>query len=477
MADLGITAVELMPVAQFPGTRNWGYDGTYPYAVQNSYGGPEGLKTFVNECHRRGLAVILDVVYNHIGPEGNYTGRYGPYFTNTYKTPWGAALNFDGPYSDQVRRFFIDNALFWITEYHIDALRLDAVHAIFDSSAYPFLRQLADAFHTQSAELGRNTCLIAESVDNDARLTSQQIPGGLGMDCQWNDDFHHSLHVMLTGESQGYYQDFGGLQQLSKAYEKGFVYDGQYSKYRKRQHGVSSGAIPGYRLVVFSQNHDQVGNRAGAERLASLVPFEALKLAAAACILSPFLPLIFMGEEFAATSPFYYFVSHSDPGLIQAVRKGRREEFASFDWRVNPPDPNDPGTFECSRLIRDSSNDVRAEALRSYYKELIKLRFEVPALARLEKTGIATCCSQDGRLLTIWRTAPGNRVLILLNFGQHQKNIEVESGGSKWKKLLDSSDSEWGGGGQTMPEYVQENEKHMIIQPYNFCIYSEVQLG
>ncbi len=280
LRGLGVTAIELMPVAQFPGDRNWGYDGTYPFAVQNSYGGPVGLKRLVNACHEKGMAVLLDVVYNHLGPEGNYLWDYGPYFTDRYRTPWGDAINFDGPHSDEVRRFFIENALYWITQFHVDGLRLDAVHAIMDFSAHPFLEELAEAANARAERLNRRVHLIAESALNDTRLVRSRDLGGFGLDAQWNDDFHHALHVLLTGERFGYYEDFGHFSHLVKAFRDGFVYSGQYSAYRKRRHGNSSRHIPAHRFVVFSQNHDQIGNRMKGERLTSLVDFETLKLTA-----------------------------------------------------------------------------------------------------------------------------------------------------------------------------------------------------
>ncbi|MCJ7830813.1 MAG: malto-oligosyltrehalose trehalohydrolase, partial [Desulfobacterales bacterium] len=298
LKELGITAIELMPLAQFPGDRNWGYDGVYPFAVQHTYGGAQGLKKLVDACHKTGLVVVLDVVYNHLGPEGNYFADYGPYFTDIYQTPWGAPLNFDGAFSDDVRRYFIENALYWITELHLDALRLDAVHAILDFSARPFLQQLAQAVKQRSRQLGRRVHLIAESALNDVRLIRQPDLGGFGLDAQWNDDFHHALHTILTGENDGYYQDFGRFDQLVKAFDDGFVYTGQYSAFRKRSHGNRSAEIPSRRFVVSSQNHDQVGNRMLGERLGALVPFEALKLAAGMVLLSPYLPLLFMGEEY-----------------------------------------------------------------------------------------------------------------------------------------------------------------------------------
>ncbi|MBI1995456.1 MAG: malto-oligosyltrehalose trehalohydrolase, partial [Deltaproteobacteria bacterium] len=304
LKDLGITAIELMPVAQFPGSRNWGYDGVQPFAVQNSYGGPQGLKRLVNACHKVGLSVVLDVVYNHLGPEGNYLADFGPYFTDRYKTPWGPALNFDGPESDHVRRYFIDNALYWINEFHFDALRLDAVHAILDHSPYTFLEQLADEVHSQAKTLNRQVFLFPESAANDSRLVRARELGGYGLDAQWNDDFHHALRGVLTGERSGYYVDYGEFRQLVKAYREGFVYSGEYSKHRRRRHGTSTQDIPAERFVVFSQNHDQVGNRMLGERLSQLVSFEALKLAASTVILSPFIPLLFMGEEYSEVAPF-----------------------------------------------------------------------------------------------------------------------------------------------------------------------------
>ena len=345
LCELGVTAVELMPVAQFPGARNWGYDGVYPFAPQNSYGGPFGLKMLINECHMRGLAVILDVVYNHLGPEGNYLGCFGPYFTDRYKTPWGDAVNFDGPYSDEVRRFFLENALYWVSEFRIDALRIDAVHGIYDFSARPFLRELIETVHRYAGKTNRNIYVIAESDLNDPMTVSPPEAGGYGFDCQWNEDFHHALHVLLTGEKTGYYEDFGTVEDMERAMKEGFVYGGRYSIFRKKSHGNSSEKVPAYGFVVFSQNHDQVGNRAMGDRLSSTLSLEKLKLAAGTVILSPCIPLFFMGEEYGETAPFLYFVSHNDETLIDAVRKGRQREFASFSWKGEPPDPQSEETF------------------------------------------------------------------------------------------------------------------------------------
>jgi maltooligosyltrehalose trehalohydrolase len=374
LSELGVTAVELMPVAQFPGSRNWGYDGVYPYAVQNSYGGPEELQRFVNAAHRTGLSVILDVVYNHLGPEGNYFGKYGPFFTGRYSTPWGQAVNFDGACSDAVREFFIQNALYWFREFHIDALRLDAVHGIFDFSARHFLAELQERVRELASETNRTFCVIAESDLNDARLLHAPELGGYGLDAQWSDDFHHALHALLTQETTGYYGDFGSLEDLGVTIQEGWLYSGQYSQFRKRHHGNSPAGIAPERFVVFDQNHDQVGNRAFGERLSTLVDFDSLKLAAGVALLSPFVPLLFMGEEYGEARPFQYFTSHEDPDLVDAVRRGRRQEFSEFGWSGDLPDPQDEATFEGSKLDYDSRNSEPHRSLREFYRALIALR-------------------------------------------------------------------------------------------------------
>jgi len=368
LRDLGVTALELMPVAQFPGTRNWGYDGVFPFAVQTSYGGPVALQQLVNACHGRGLAVVLDVVYNHLGPEGNCFADFGPYFTHRYHTPWGRALNFDGPESDEVRHFFLENALYWIAELHCDALRLDAIHGICDFSAEPFLAELGEAIHQRAAALGRRVYLIPECDRNDASVVRPRAAGGLGLDALWNQDFHRTLHARLTGERNGTYQDFGRLEQLATAYREGFVFSGQFSSYRRRRHGNSSRDLPACQLVVFAQNHDQVGNRPGGERLSRLVSFQALKLAAGFLLLSPYVPLLFMGEEYGETAPFFYFISHADSRLVEAVRRGRQQEFAAYAWQAEPPDPQEEATFLRSKLQPQLRSQRQNQVLREFYR-------------------------------------------------------------------------------------------------------------
>ena len=471
--ELGVTTIELMPVAQFPGERNWGYDGAYPYAPQNSYGGPFGLKTLINACHLKGLAVLLDVVYNHLGPEGNYLGDYGPYFTDRYKTPWGPAINFDGPESDEVRRFIIDNALYWVTEYHMDGLRIDAIHGIFDSSARHILGELREAVHRQAKKLGRRIALTAESNLNDARVINPPERGGYGLDAQWNDDFHHSLHTLLTRERNGYYQDFGDLNQLAKALREGFVYSGQYSSFRKRRHGSPSEHLPPTRFIIFSQNHDQVGNRMKGERLSTLVSFEALKLAAGIVLLSPNIPFLFMGEEYGEEAPFQYFISHSDPALIEAVRRGRKAEFSAFQWEGELPDPQDEATFLRSTIHLGLREQGGHKLLLEYYKALISLRKEIPALSHVNEAGMEIKTSAAKLTLIMLRRYEENRLYCVFNFCEKPQriNIAIERGG--WRKVFDSSSTEWGGPGGSAPESIPGNdaEASFSLGAYNFVLY------
>jgi maltooligosyltrehalose trehalohydrolase len=460
LKDLGINTIELMPVAQFPGGRNWGYDGVYPYAVQNSYGGPEGLKRLVNACHRLELAVVLDVVFNHLGPEGNYLWDFGPYFTDRYKTPWGSAINFDGPYSDEVRTYFIGSALQWITEYRLDGLRIDAVHGIFDFSAKHFLQDLGEAVHFQAQALRRNIFVIPESDLNDARIIRPAEIGGYGLDAQWNDDFHHALHTLVTGEKIGYYEDFDGRGRLEKAWREGFVYSGEYSRFRKRRHGNSSKDRPAHQFVVFSQNHDQVGNRMKGERMPKLASFEALKLAAAAVILSPNIPLLFMGEEYGEVNPFYYFVSHSDADLIEAVRRGRKEEFKAFTWEGEPPDPQSEETFQQSKLRRERSIEGDHKVLLAFYARLLRLRREVPALAELDRGRLRAATDPGTGIISLerWSGLGASHICALFNFDKDGRQLPFPNIEGRWGMLLDSSDAVWSGPGSGLPHVAKAGE-------------------
>ncbi len=470
LKDLGITAIELMPVAQFPGVRNWGYDGVYPFAVQNSYGGPEGLKRLVNACHQCELVVILDVVFNHLGPEGNYLADFGPYFTDRYRTPWGRAINFDGAYSDEVRRLFMENALYWIREFHIDALRIDAVHAIMDFSARPFLEELALVVHQEADRLNRRVCIIAESALNDPRIIRSREWGGYGLDAQWNDDFHHALHTLLTGEKAGYYQDFGRLEHLVKAFHEGFVYSGEYSAYRARRHGNSSLHIPAHRFVVFAQNHDQVGNRILGERLPALVSFEALKLSAGAVVFSPYIPLIFMGEEYGEESPFLYFVNHTDPDLITAVREGRREEFRAFEWDRQPPDPDSHETFLQCKLKWEKRKQGSYRVLLEFYKRLIQLRRAIPALRYLDKEGLEVSGTEGEQLLLFRRWHGESQVFCVMNFNKQALTARITLPTGRWGKIIDSSEKRWMGPGSSMPTLCG-NGRSVTIRALSFALY------
>lgn len=369
--ELGITVIELMPVAAFPGERNWGYDGVSPYAVQASYGGPEGLKRLVDAAHRVGIAVILDVVYNHLGNEGNYLRLFGPYFTDRYRTPWGDAINYDGPGSQGVRQFFVANALYWISEYHLDGLRLDAVQTIRDQSPRHILAEIQDEVQSLAKILKRQVCVIAESDENDARLLRAPSEGGYGLDAVWSDDFHHAIHAAMTGESSGYYQDFGRLAQIVRALNEGFVYQGEHFKFWNRARGTPSRGIPLPAHVVCIQNHDQVGNRAKGERLTELIPRGARKLAAALLMLAPETPLIFMGQEYDEAAPFQFFTSYQDAELARKVSAGRRTEFKDFAWD-DVPDPQSAETFRRSRL---NGNLVAGEnEMLRWYRSLIEMR-------------------------------------------------------------------------------------------------------
>lgn len=426
LVDLGVTTVELMPVSQFPGARNWGYDGVFPYATQCTYGGPHRLAALVAACHRRGLAVALDVVYNHLGPEGNVLPRYGPYVTDRYATPWGPAMNFDGWGSDEVRRYFVGNALWWFEQMHIDVLRLDAVHGIVDPTARPFLAELVDATSLASARLGRRLVLVAESADNNPRLVAPRTCGGIGMDGQWSDDLHHALHGVLTGERRGYYRDFGSLQQLATALDEGFVFQGQFSSFRGRRHGQPAVGVAPAQLVVFDQNHDQVGNRPRGDRLASLVPPALLRLAAVLTLLAPGAPLLFMGEEYGATVPFPYFVDHGDPELIEAVRRGRAKEMGDL-WDAEALDPADPATFEAATIdLVDARAPGHAEIL-ALYRRLLELRRTHRALGPE-----ATCTSSvEGSLLVVHRRCPSSQghdaaeLVVLWNAGDQAATTDL----------------------------------------------------
>lgn len=468
--NAGITAIEIMPVAQFPGKRNWGYDGAYPYAVQNSYGGPEGLKKIVNACHAKGLAVLLDVVYNHLGPEGNYLNDFAPYFTAKYKTPWGNAINYDDEYSDEVRNYFFENALHWFGNYHIDGLRLDAIDTIYDMSANHFLEELADRVKEFEKQVGRELYLIAESDLNDVKVIQSPEIGGYGIHAQWSDDFHHSLHALLTGEKNGYYVDFGKISHLTKAINEGFVNNGQYSQYRKRRHGNSAKDVPPSQFVICAQNHDQIGNRMLGERLSRLISFEALKLTAGILLLSPNIPLLFMGQEYGEIAPFLYFVDHSDEDLIRGVQEGRKAEFKHFQWRGEPPDPQSPDTFEQCILNWEKRNAGEHKALLDLCTKLISMRKEIPALRHLDEKGYRAWAHEEDNILFLHRWHQGNEIFCVYNFDGESNDIRLDFPEDECEKILDSADAQWKGPGAAFPDKAVKGRSIKIL-PYNFAVY------
>ena len=421
LADLGVDAIELLPVAEFSGPRGWGYDGVDLFAPHHAYGGPDGLKRLVDAAHGHGLGVLMDVVYNHLGPAGNYLPEFGPYFSERHQTNWGPAVNFDGPGSDEVRRFVIDNALMWLRDYHCDGLRLDAVHAIADDSAMHILEELGTEVSALAANQGRPLFLVAESDLNDPRFVRGTDAGGYGLDAAWADEWHHALHATLTGDHSGYYQDFGPLPLLAKALRQAWVYDGTYSPYRRRVFGRSPAGLPGSQFVVCTQNHDQVGNRAIGERSAALMSDGRLRVAAALLLTSPFVPLLFQGEEWGASTPFQYFTSHEDPELARVVSRGRREEFASFGWNEKGegavgggvPDPQDLATFERSKLDWAEVGKERHAGLLAWYTELIALRRRIPALTDPRPGRVETACDGDLGWLVV-RRGP---VAVAVNLG------------------------------------------------------------
>jgi maltooligosyltrehalose trehalohydrolase len=436
LVDLGITHVELMPLATFPGRHGWGYDGVDLYAPLPAYGTPGELADFIAACHERGLAVLLDVVYNHLGPDGNYLGFYGPYFTDRVKTPWGQAVNFDGAQSDEVRRFFIDNALMWLGDYGFDGLRLDAVHAIFSFEAVHVLEDLAAAVRKLAIEQGRELVLIAESDLNDPRLVLPAAHGGFALDAHWADDFHHALHRYFTDDGEGYYADYHGLPDIATALAQGYVYQGQYSAFRQRRHGrAPRGVIPD-QLVVCSQNHDQIGNRARGERLSMLVDAPKLKAIAALVLLSPFVPLLFQGEEWGARTPFLYFTDHEDAELGRLVSEGRAREFQSFRWGGEIPDPQDPSTFERSKLDWAEIREPWHAEMLDWYRALVALRKSRSRHVAPGKAKVRFDVKAQ------WLRFEYAGVLAMFNFTGVPRRIALPKG--EWNLVLDSQAREPG---------------------------------
>jgi maltooligosyltrehalose trehalohydrolase len=447
LVELGVTAVELLPVAEFSGDHGWGYDGVDLFAPHHAYGGPDGLKRLVDACHSRGLAVIMDVVYNHLGPSGNYLSQFGPYFTDRYATPWGEAINFDGPGSAAVRAFFIENALMWLDDYHCDGLRLDAVHAILDSSALHILEELAVAVERLSSSIGRHLFLIAESDLNDPRIIQTREAGGYGIDAQWSDDFHHALHACITGETNGYYSDFGDLEHLAIALQEAFVYGGRYSPSRDRVHGRKPVGINGRRFLGYIQNHDQIGNRATGDRLSAIVPPDLLKVAAALVFTAPFVPMIFQGEEWGASTPFLYFTNHPDEELGRAVSEGRKREFAAFGWDPDSiPDPQDPETFHRSKLNWDELDDSPHKEILEWHRQLIDLRKSLPDLSDGNLEAVQVFFDEAERTLVMQR----GDVTVVCNFSDEVVAVSAEGDGAD-PALTSGPTPTWKDGVLTLP--------------------------
>lgn len=446
LEELGVNTIELMPIAQFPGNRNWGYDGVYPFAAQDSYGGVEGLKKLINACHSRNFSVLLDVVYNHLGPEGNYISQFGPYFTEKYHTPWGSAINFDDEYSDQVRHHFLQNALMWLEDFHFDGLRLDAVHEIIDRGARHFLKELSEKTDELEQRTGKKYNLIAESDLNDSRLVTSYEKGGYGLEGQWVDDFHHAVHTILTGEDAGYYSDYGKMEYLSKTFKQAFIYDGIYSPFRKRSIGNSPQGIEPAQFVVCIQNHDQVGNRLLGERLSELVTFEKNKLAAGIMLSSPYVPMLFMGEEFGEKNRFQYFISHGDPNLVKAVQEGRKREFSYFFQSHSDtefPDPQSENTFKNSKLNWNFKKDDHQNTLFQYYKELLKLKKQ-GAFDLFRHESVSTEADEASKVLKVSASNGSNTLTGIYNFGKEPFSAEI-SEEKNIRVIISSSATKWGG--------------------------------
>ncbi len=467
LLSLGVTAIEIMPVAQFPDSRNWGYDGVYPFAVHNTYGGPEALQQLVNACHDKGLCVILDVVYNHLGPEGNYLAEYGPYFTGKYHTPWGDAINFDDAWCDNVRQYFIENVLMWFRDFHIDALRLDAVHAIKDFSGRHILTEMKEHVNALMEITDRTHYLIIECDLNDSKYINAIPDGGYGMDAQWIDEFHHALRVAAGNERNGYYADFKGIPHLAKAYTDAYVYNGVYSEHRKKTFGTPADN-PGKQFIVFSQNHDQVGNRMLGERTSALVSFEMQKLLAGAVMVSPYLPLLFMGEEYSEPNPFLYFVSHTDPELVAAVKKGRKAEFASFHIHGEPPDPQAIETFMRSKLQWELHERGRHKVMLDYYKALIKLRKNNSVLKCLDRTTLKTEYTSQSLTLSRWQGE--EEIMCLMNFSKEEIPVEMPAHKKKWEKIFDSAAPVWQG--KSTAAQTAFGGDTILSQPESLLIYA-----
>lgn len=474
LLDLGITTIELMPLGQFPGNRNWGYDGVFPFAVQHSYGGPEGLKKLINACHEKGIAVLVDAVYNHLGPEGNCLEKFGPYCTSKYSIPWGNAMNFDDAHSDEVRNYFIQNALMWFRDYHVDGLRLDAVDAYRDMRPEHFLQELNKEVKQLEKEAGRPLYLMGESDLNDSKYIVSVEKGGYGLDVHWADEFHHALHSLLTGEKSGYYADYGEVKDLKKAFETSFVHTGQYSNFRNKTFGTSTEAHPYTQFLVFAQNHDQIGNRLLADRLSTCISFEALKLMAGTVLISPSIPLLFMGEEFGEETPFQFFTSHSDEKLIKESYETRQRTFREAHVPVEAPHPQSESLFHGSKLNWSHIDNPNKNALREFYKQFIQLRKINAVFSDPDRNTLKAEMEEEKGILKIERhhsTYQGEGLYAILNFGKEDTQFCLNAGGT-WTLYLDSSDTQWRGSGKVAPDLAHMGD-FLPIRKQSIVIYTK----
>ncbi|XHH08151.1 MAG: malto-oligosyltrehalose trehalohydrolase [Candidatus Bathyarchaeia archaeon] len=466
LADFGINAVELMPVTQFSGSRGWGYDGVFPFALQNSYGTPDDLKTLVDECHKQSVAVFLDFVYNHIGPEGNILNDYAPYFTSDNMTTWGPTINLNGPNSNGVRNYFLENTLHWFRDYHIDGIRLDSILWITDRSPKHFLGEINQAVHQYAQEVGRRLYMIAETGYNEPAVLTPTKEGGYGFDAQWLDDFQHALFSQLTGENKSYYIDFTSIEHLADALTDAYVYVKKPPEFRRRQPEETFRQITAYKFVVFSQNHDQIGNRLLGDRLANISGYEAAKVAAGVVLLSPYVPLLFMGEEYGETSPFCFFTDYQGKELADAIREGRRKEFTEFQWTGNIPDPQSLECFTKSKIKWENRSQGLNGKIAGYYKKLIELRRKVPVLQQCIERNLKTVTSQ-GKALLIEKQKNNSKALIIANLSNETQTLQVRLD-ENIRKVLDSTDPIFGGSGLKLPE---QPSASMIAPGYCFAVY------
>lgn len=474
LKELGINVIEVMPVAQFPGERNWGYDGVFPFAIQNSYGGPEGLRRFVNAAHEIGIGVVLDVIYNHLGPEGNDLRKFGPYYTDSYKNPWGPAINFDGSESMHVRRFFIENAIYLLRDFHLDGFRLDAIDTIKDFSPYPILEEIADAAREEAIESRREIVLIGESFLNDPIYARSKEQHGYGLHAQWSPDFHHALHPLLTGETNGYYSDFGKAEHVERALQEGFVYTGQYSKFENRARGRAGNNLRPEQYVIYIQNHDQVGNRRRGERLSQLVSLEVQKLAAAFMILSQNTPMLFMGEEYGELSPFHFFVDHSNPTLLNRVKRARQMEFQHLGWPGKSKDPTSEETFWISKLDHSLEEREEHQTLWRFYQELIKIRKEHPAMQSLSRQDLDVSTDQANELMILRRCCENREALLYFHYGIQWRSVKFGADSNRWENVLDSANTNWGGPGSSAPQRIEAATDRIIeLMPSSVTMYSK----